>query len=94
MSSLFSHKSGALLFAGPYSVTSRRHNLTVVLASLGNGATFTRSLSITEGPSGYSGMQCGLPGREDCGILYDAGTPRLVFARFAFDDLKPFQTDR
>ncbi len=92
MSSLFAHRSGALLFAGPHSETSRS-NLTV-LASLDNGATFTRSLVITAGASGYSAMQCGLPGREDCGILYDEmGGSGLVFARFAFRDLKPFKSD-
>ena len=89
MSSLFAHKSGALLFSGPYSTTSR-FNLTV-LASLDNGQTFTRSLRVTAGPSGYSAMQCGLPGREDCGILYDAMSGAgLMFSRFAFEDLQPF----
>ena len=89
MSSLFAHKSGALLFAGPYSTTSR-FNLTV-LASLDNGQTFTRSLTVTTGPSGYSALQCDLPGREDCGILYDAMSGSgSMFSRFAFEDLQPF----
>ena len=89
MSALFTHKSGALLFSGPYS-TTERYNLTV-LASLDNGVSFTRSLTVTEGPSGYSALQCGLPGKEDCGILYDAmGGEGLMFSRFAFDDLRPF----
>jgi hypothetical protein len=65
-----------------------------VLASLDNGASFTRSLTITAGPSGYSALQCGLPGREDCGILYDAmGGAGSMFSRFAFEDLKPFKSD-
>ena len=92
MSALYTHKSGALLFSGPYSETSRV-NLTV-LASLDNGVSFTRSLTITEGPSGYSALQCGLLGRLDCAILYDAMRGGgLMFSRFAFEDIKPFKTD-
>ena len=70
-----------------------RENLTV-LASLDNGRSFTRSLSVTTGPSGYSALQCGLPGRLDCAILYDGmGGAGLLFSRFAFADLKPFKSD-
>ena len=70
-----------------------RENLTV-LASLDNGRSFTLSLSITTGPSGYSALQCGLPGRLDCAILYDGmGGAGLLFSRFAFADLKPFKSD-
>ena len=50
-----------------------RENLTV-LASLDNGRSFTLSLSITTGPSGYSALQCGLPG-----VPSSAGCPAGVF---------------
>ena len=99
---LFAHESGALLFSGPYSQTSRE-NMTV-LASVNNGRSFTRSLSVTTGLSGYSALQCGLPGREDCAILYDGMgesctgishncSAGLMFNRFAFADLKPYKSD-
>ena len=44
-----------LLFAGPYSETGRR-NLTI-LASDDNGVSFPRSLLITPGGAGYTGLQ-------------------------------------
>ena len=60
-----------LLFAGPYSKTSRR-NLTI-FASDDNGASFTRSLLIMPGSAGYSRLQCGLPGANDCAVIFDSG---------------------
>ena len=74
-----------LLFSGPYSETSRT-NLTI-LASDDNGATFSRSLRITPGAAGYTGLQCGMPGDNDCAVVYDAGH-RIDFVAFSSADIK------
>ena len=68
MGSLTGYKD-ALYFAGPYSETAR-HNLTV-LGSHDNGQTFSRSLLVWPSIAGYTGLQCGLPGRDDCAVLFD-----------------------
>jgi len=74
-----------LLFAGPYSETGRR-NLTI-LASDDNGVSFPRSLLITPGGAGYTGLQCGLPGANDCAVIFDAGG-RTDFVAFSSKDIK------
>ena len=74
-----------LLFSGPYSETSRT-NLTI-LASDDNGATFSRSLRITPGAAGYTGLQCGMPGDNDCAVVYDAGH-KIDFVAFSSTDIK------
>ena len=74
-----------LLFSGPYSETSRT-NLTI-LASDDNGATFSRSLRITPGAAGYTGLQCGMPGDNDCAVVYDAGH-KIDFVAFSSADIK------
>ncbi len=76
----------SLYFAGPYSETSR-HNLTI-LGSDDNGVSFPRSLVITPGAAGYTGLQCGLAaGPHDCAIVYDAGG-RIDFMPFSTADVK------
>jgi hypothetical protein len=74
----------ALLFAGPRSETSRT-NLTI-LASDDNGVTFRRSLLITAGAAGYTGLQCGLPGANDCAVVYDSGG-KIDFVAFSSVDV-------
>ena len=77
---------GALYFAGPYSETGR-HNLTI-LASDDNGATFTRSLVITPGSAGYTGLQCGIAsGPHDCAVVFDAGG-KINYMPFSTKDVK------
>lgn len=68
MGSLTSYKD-ATYFAGPYSETTR-HNLTV-LGSNNNGKTFPKSLLVWPSNAGYTGLQCGLPGHDDCAIIFD-----------------------
>jgi polygalacturonase len=76
----------SLYFAGPYSETSR-HNLTI-LGSDDNGVSFTRSLLITQGPAGYTGLQCGLAaGQHDCAVVYDAGG-KIDFMPFSTKQVK------
>ena len=76
----------ALYFAGPYSETGR-HNLTI-LASDDNGATFTRSLLITPGGAGYTGLQCGIAaGPHDCAVVFDAGG-KINYMPFSSKDVK------
>ena len=82
--SITMHKD-ELLFAGPYSETGR-HNLTI-LASSDNGASFPRSLRITPGGAGYSGLQCGLPGANDCAVIFDSGG-HTDFVAFSSKDIK------
>ena len=90
MASIISFKGAsdsapALYYSSPYSATSRT-NLTI-LASDDNGATFTRSLNLWAGSAGYTGLACGLPGKDDCAVLY-SGTGGLNFLRFASADVK------
>ena len=76
----------SLYFSGPYSETGR-HNLTI-LASDDNGVSFTRSLLITKGGAGYTGLQCGLAaGPHDCAVVYDAGG-KINFVPFSSKDVK------
>ena len=96
---------GSVYFSGPYSVT-KRENLTI-LASDDNGERFTRSLQIvppghmsaagfpTPG-TGYSQLQCGLPGPLDCAVAFDDGQEfnyawpycNISWVRFASSDVK------
>lgn len=90
MASIISFKGGSdsapvLYYSSPYSATSRT-NLTI-LASDDNGATFSRSLNLWPGSAGYTGLACGLPGRDDCAVLY-SGVGGLNFLRFASADVK------
>lgn len=90
MGSIISYKGGsdsapALYYSSPYSATSRT-NLTI-LASDDNGATFARSLNLWPGAAGYTGLACGLPGDNDCAVLY-SGAGGLNFLRFASDDVE------
>jgi len=90
MGSIISHKGPrdiagpALYYASPYSKTSRS-NLTI-LASDNNGASFDRSLNLWPGTAGYTGLACGLPGEQDCAVLYDS-YQGLDFLRFASKDV-------
>ena len=68
MGSLTGHQD-AVLFAGPYSETAR-HNLTI-LASDDNGGHFDRSLLLWPSNAGYTGLQCGVPGENDCAVVFD-----------------------
>jgi hypothetical protein len=90
MASIISFKGGSdsapvLYYSSPYSSTSRT-NLTI-LASDDNGATFSRSLNLWPGSAGYTGLACGLPGKDDCAVLY-SGVGGLNFIRFASTDVK------
>jgi hypothetical protein len=90
MGSLTSYKE-MVYFAGPYSETTR-HNLTI-LGSADNGATFSKSLLIWPSHAGYTGLQCGLPGRADCAVVFDGNGGEcngICFARFSSHDLKDF----
>jgi len=85
--SLLGYKD-ALYFAGPYS-TTQRHNLSV-LRSDNNGQHFSRSLNLFAGNAGYTGLQCGLPGVQDCAVLFDGngGTCNgICFVSFASGDV-------
>ena len=90
MGSIISHQGGsdtapALYYSSPYSATARV-NLTI-LASDDNGATFSRSLMLWPGAAGYTGLACGLAGKDDCAVLY-SGTGGLNFLRFASSEVK------
>jgi hypothetical protein len=56
------------------------------------GATFTRSLNLWPAePSrgaGYTGLACGLAGKEDCGLLFDTQSHGLDFVTFSSADVK------
>ena len=78
-----------LLFSGPYSTTSR-HNLTI-LASDDDGATFKRSLQLLPAGvyAGYTSLQCGLPGRMNCVVIYEDDISHSVnVVKFASSDVK------
>ena len=91
MASVISHQgpvdtSGpALYYSSPYSETSRV-NLTI-LASDDSGASFGRSLNLWPGSSGYTGLACGMPGKNDCGVLFSS-TGGLNFLPFSSSDVK------
>jgi hypothetical protein len=91
MGSIISHQGPtdaagpALYYASPYSEISRV-NLTI-LASDTNGASFDRSLNLWPGTAGYTGLACGLPGEEDCAVLYDS-YKGLNFLRFSSSHVK------
>ena len=53
-----------------------------------NGATFTRALNLWPGGSGYTGLACGLPGEEDCAVLFDSDSHGLDLLRFSSKDVK------
>jgi hypothetical protein len=63
-----------------------RVNLTI-LASDDNGATFSRSLNLWPGSSGYTGLACGMPGENDCGVLFSS-TGGLNFLPFSSKAVK------
>ena len=101
-SSLVSHKN-ALYYSSPYSYTERRANLTILAADdqtspVATNATtmlsFSRSLRLWPGMAGYTGLACGLPGRDDCAVLFEApddgmswNSCHLNFMRFASADV-------
>lgn len=77
----------AVLFSGPYSELSRT-NLSVLANTDGNGARFDRSLVLIPGPAGYSNIQCGLSGTNDCAVLFSTqGTRTIDLVRFPSDAL-------
>eukprot|EP01052_Picozoa_sp_SAG31_P000256 SAG31_NODE_8_length_42345_cov_10.980992_8_plen_97_part_00 len=90
MASVISHRglsdsSYSLYYSSPYSATARV-NLTI-LASDDNGATFNRSLNLWPGSAGYTGLACGMPGDNDCGVMFSS-TGGLNFLPFSSKDVK------
>ena len=71
--------------AGPYSETERA-NLTV-LASDDNAASFPHALQLHAGSSGYTSLQCGLAGADDCAVLFDRDDG-LFLIRFRSSDVQ------
>ena len=82
-------KSGpALYYSGPYMYSETlRVNLTI-LASDDSGASFGRSLNLWPGSAGYTGLACGMPGKNDCGVLFSSHGVGLNFLSFSSNAVK------
>ena len=69
--------------------TSGRHNLSI-LASDDDGISFPRTLQLLPADvyAGYTSLQCGLAGREDCVLVYEDDTTHSVnLVKFASADV-------
>ena len=78
----------ALYYSGPYMYSETlRVNLTI-LASDDFGASFGRSLNLWPGSAGYTGLACGMPGKNDCGVLFSSHGVGLNFLSFSSNAVK------